>query len=271
MRGSVVREASEAETGMQRIHNIVRRDAGAWALLLTVLVLCLCAAIAGAQSVPNVVMSQVTLMAGFGSGGALTGGAPSGSSMAVDANGNVIVSATYGKKILEFAPGASSPTTLGSFTNFNPGGVAIDPAGNLYLSNTYNGTIIKIPVSNGTYAAIPEPGGSTPTCTGNDTAECAMPTTLPVSGVVAMIFDASGNLFVTSTSGGTNPNSVIECTSACLMTGTPAPAVLFAESTTATTEGTSSAIYNLGGIAVDKWGDVFFADSLMDTNERKPG
>ncbi|HXS12322.1 MAG TPA: chitobiase/beta-hexosaminidase C-terminal domain-containing protein [Acidobacteriaceae bacterium] len=256
---------------MQRIQNIVRKDAGAWAILVTVLVLCACAAIAGAQSVPNVVMSQVALMAGFKSGGALTGGAPSGSSMAVDANGNVIVSATYGKAILEFAPGASSPTTLGSFKNFNPGGVAIDPAGNLYLSNTYNGTIIKVPVANGTYAAIPEPDGTQPACTGNDTAECAMPTTLPVSGVVAMIFDASGDLFVTSTSGGTNPNSVIECTSACLMSGTPAPAVLFAESTTATTEGTSSAIYNLGGIAVDKWGDVFFADSLMDVKNGSSG
>src|SRR6185437_2180652 len=271
MRGSVHCEASEARTGMQRIQNIVRKDAGAWAILVTVLVLCACAAIAGAQSVPNVVMSQVALMAGFKSGGALTGGAPSGSSMAVDANGNVIVSATYGKAILEFAPGASSPTTLGSFKNFNPGGVAIDPAGNLYLSNTYNGTIIKVPVANGTYAAIPEPDGTQPACTGNDTAECAMPTTLPVSGVVAMIFDASGDLFVTSTSGGTNPNSVIECTSACLMSGTPAPAVLFAESTTATTEGSSSAIYNLGGIAVDKWGDVFFTDSLMDSKNGSQG
>ena len=273
MRDNVVCEASEAKTGMQRVHNVMRRDAGAWALLLTVLVLCLCAAIAGAQSVPNVVMSQVTLMAGFVSNsGALTGGAPSGSSMAIDANGNVIVSGTYGKKILEFTPGASSATTLGgAFTNFNPGGVAIDPAGNLYLSNTYNGTIIKIPVSNGTYAAIPEPSGSTPTCTGSDTAECAMPTSLPVSGVVAMIFDAAGNLFVTSTSGATNPNSVVECTAACLMTGTPAPVVLFAESTTATTEGTSSAIYNLGGIAVDKWGNVFFTDSLMDAKNGSQG
>jgi hypothetical protein len=271
MTGNVLCEASEGKTGMQRIHNIMRRDGGTWALLLTVLILCLCAAISGAQSVPNVVMSQVALMAGFGSGGALTGGAPSGSSMAVDANGNVIVSATYGKKILEFTPGASSPTTLASFSSTNPGGVALDPAGNLYLSNTYNGTITKIPVSGGTYAAITDPSGITAVCTGSDTAECNMPTTMPVSGIVAMIFDASGDLFVTSTSGGTNPNSVIECTSACFLTGKPAPAVLFAESTTATTEGTSSAIYNVGGIAVDKWGDVFFTDSLMDAKNGSNG
>ena len=44
MRGSMLCEASEAKTGMQRIHNIVRRDAGACALILvTVPVLCACA------------------------------------------------------------------------------------------------------------------------------------------------------------------------------------------------------------------------------------
>jgi Chitobiase/beta-hexosaminidase C-terminal domain len=265
-------EASEGKTGMQRIHNIMRKGAGASVLVLAVPVLSLCAARAGAQSTPTVVMSQVSELAALPSGGALTGGAPSGSSMAVDKSGNVIVSSTYGKEILEFQPGATSATVLGGpFTNFNPGGVALDPAGNLYLANTYNGTIIKIPVSNGTYAAIPEPTGSTAQCTGNDTAECAMPTSLPVSGVVGMVFDSSGDLFVTSTNASTNPNSIVECTSACLLTGTPAPAVLFSESTTATTEGSSSAIYNLGGIALDPWGDVFFTDSLMDVTGGSSG
>jgi hypothetical protein len=245
------------------------RGRAAWVAGLAAFGVCLSATVASAQTVSPVVMSQVTLLAAFGSGGALAGGGPSGSSMAVDASGNLIVSNTYGNQILEFKPGGTAATTLGSFTD--PGGVAIDPAGNLYLSNSTNGTIVKIPVSGGTYAAISNPSSSTPACTGGDTAECTMPTALPVSGVVGMIFDASGDLFVTSTAGATNPNSVIECTAACLSTGTPAPAVLFAESTTPTTEGSSSATYYLGGIAIDKWGDVFFTDSLMDATNGASG
>ena len=85
-------------------------------------------------------------MAGLKSGGALTGGAPSGSSMAVDANGNCYRQRDVWKGDSGVRAGRRSPTTLGQFQNFNPGGVAIDPAGNLYLSNTYNGTIIKVPV-----------------------------------------------------------------------------------------------------------------------------
>lgn len=246
-----------------------RGHAGVWVALIAAPAMVLLAAAASAQSVPNVVMSQVTLMAAFGSGGALAGGAPSGSSMAIDANGNLIVSNTYGGNILEFTPGATAATKLASFSN--PGGVALDHAGNLYLSNSTNGTIVKIPVSGGTYAAISNPGSGTPTCTGSDTAECVLAATLPVSGVVGMIFDAAGDLFATSTGGSTNPNSIIECSAACVSTGTPAPAVLFAESTTATTEGSSSALYNLGGIAVDKWGDLFFTDSLMDVTSGSNG
>ena len=75
MRGSMHSETPEGQTWMQ--HKFVGRDAGAWALLLTILGLCLCAAIAGAQSVPNVVMSQVTTLALLPTGGALAGSNPS--------------------------------------------------------------------------------------------------------------------------------------------------------------------------------------------------
>ncbi len=211
----------------------------------------------------NVLTNQISTLGTFGGGGALSGGGPAGNSFAVDASGNLITGNTYGKQILEFAPGATSATVLASFTGYNPGGVALDPAGNLYLSNTYNGTVVKIPGSGGTYAAVSEPGGSTPTCTGSDTAECALPTQMPVSGIVAMVFDASGNLFLTSTAGSSNPNSVIECTAACLKTGSPAPALLYAEPTATVTEGTAKPSWYIGGIAVDPWGDVFVTDTLM--------
>ena len=114
MRDNVVCEASEAKTGMQRVHNIVRRDAGALALLLAVLVLCLCAEIAGAQTVPSVVMSQVTTLAKLPNGGALAGTNPAGSSMAVDSAGKsrVKVTATHNGKSKKFEVAARVDTPV---------------------------------------------------------------------------------------------------------------------------------------------------------------
>src|SRR5215469_16163481 len=270
MRGSMHSETPERQTWMQHTHTFMGgRDAGVWALLLTILGLCLCAAIAGAQSVPNVVMSQVTTLALLPKGGALAGSNPSGSSMAVDSAGNLYVSTTYGSTIVVFPAGSTTATTLGSFSN--PGPVAIDPAGNLYIGQAYSATVIKIPLVSGTFAAISTPGSSTPACTGTDTVECTLPFSAPVSGLVSMAFDSAGDLFFTSTNSGTNKNTIFECTTACLSTGIPAPAVLFAESTTATTEGSSTALWNLGGIAVDPWGDLFFTDSLLDVTNASNG
>jgi hypothetical protein len=264
MKSSVARETSETKTGMERIHNIVRKDAGTWALLLTVLVLCLCAAIAGAQTVPNVVISQVTTLAALPNGGALAGTNPAGSSMAVDSAGNLYLSTTYGGTIAEYSPGSTTATSLGKFSN--GGAVAIDPAGNLYLGQAYSATVIKVPLVSGTLAAITSPGSSTPTCTGNDTTECALPFSAPISGVVAMVFDSAGDLFFTSENGGTDPDTIFECTAACVLTGTPAPVALYAEPA-AVTEGSGTANWQMGGVAVDPWGDVFFTDSLLDNKD----
>src|SRR5215469_1403635 len=108
MKGSMHGEAAQEQSGMQRTHNFVRKDAGAWALLLTILALCLCAAIAGAQAMPNVVMSQVTTLALLPTGGALAGSNPTGSSMAVDSAGNFYASTTYGSTIVEFPAGSTT-------------------------------------------------------------------------------------------------------------------------------------------------------------------
>ncbi|HTV08382.1 MAG TPA: chitobiase/beta-hexosaminidase C-terminal domain-containing protein [Candidatus Aquilonibacter sp.] len=270
MKGSLLCDAVDGNAAMERTDQLMqRRDVGAWVMMLAVLTLCLCAAIAGAQTVPNVVISQTTTLAPLGTGGALAGTNPAGSSMAVDSAGNLYVSTTYGGSIVEFSPGSTTASTLGKFSN--PGGIAIDPAGNLYIGQAYSATIIKVPLVSGSFAAISTPSSSTPTCTGSDTAECALPISPPISGVVSMVFDAAGDLFFASENGGTDPNTIFECTAACLTTGTPAPAVLFSESATATTEGTSSALENLGGIAVDPWGDVFFTDSLMDVTNASNG
>ncbi len=264
MKASVLYAAGKEQTRMQRTHKMMRKAAGARGFLLAMFGVCLAGAVASAQTVPNVVMSQVTTLAAFPSGGALAGSNPAGSSMAVDSAGNLYASTTYGNTILEFPAGSTTAKSLGSFSN--PGPVAIDAAGNLYIGQAYSATVIKIPLVSGTFAAISTPSSKTPACTGTDTAECALPFTAPVAGLVAMTFDAAGDLFFTSTSGGTDPNSVFECTVACLATGTPAPALLYSEPAAAVTEGSSTAAWDIGAIAVDPWGNVFFSDSLFDTD-----
>lgn len=251
--------------GCKRIHSVVRAAVRTWALLLTVLILCLCAAISGAQSVPNVVMSQVTTLAKLPNGGALAGSNPAGSTMAVDAAGNLYAGTTYGNTIVEFAAGSTTATSLGTFSN--PGPVAIDAGGNMYIGQAYSAQVIKIPLVSGSFAAISTPGSNTPTCTGNDTTECTLPFSAPVSGLVSMAFDSAGDLFFTSTNSGTNPNTVFECNAACVATGTPVPAVLYAEPSGGVTEGSDTATWQLGGIAVDPWGDVFLTDSLLDNKD----
>jgi hypothetical protein len=243
--------------------------AAAPGFLLALMALLLGATAAPAQTAPAVVMSQVTKLAAFPKGGAFGGTSPAGSSMAVDSSGNLFTSDSYGGQILEYAAGSTAATVLATFSG--PAGVTLDAAGNLYIVSNSNATIAKIPLVSGTYAAISTPSGSTPACTGNDTAECVLPIAAPVAGIVALTFDAAGDLFFTSTSGTPNPNTVFECTAACVASGSPAPAVLYAESTTPTTEGSSTALWYLGDIAVDPWGDVFFTDSLMDATNAANG
>jgi Chitobiase/beta-hexosaminidase C-terminal domain len=265
MKGSMLCEASQGKTGMQRTHNIVRRSAGASSLMLVALTVGLGSSIAGAQTPPNVVMSQVTTLAKLPNGGALAGSNPAGSSMAVDSAGNLYSGTTYGNTIVEFAAGSTTAISLGTFSNVGP--VAFDSAGNLYIGQAYSAAVIKIPLVSGSLAAISTPSSTTPTCTGSDTAECALPISPPVGGLVSMIFDSAGDLFFTSTNAGTDPNTVFECTAACVASGTPAPTVLYAEPSAAVTEGSDTANWQLGGIAVDPWGDVFFTDSLLDNKD----
>lgn len=115
MKGSLHCEAVDGQANAGRSDQLTqRRDIQAWAVTLAVLVLCLCAAIAGAQTVPNVVVSEVTTLAATG-GGALAGTNPAGSSMAVDSAGNLYVSTTYGGTIMEFSPDRRRRRPWGNF------------------------------------------------------------------------------------------------------------------------------------------------------------
>src|ERR1019366_7794379 len=127
--------------------------------------------------------------------------------------------------------------------------------------------VVKIPYVNGTYAALAATTSTTPNCTGaTDTVEGIMSnvTISGGSGVVSMVFDSKGDLFFGTTNnnqGGSNPNSIYECTAACLYSGTPAATLLFKEPTSATPNTTGQ--LSIGGMAIDASGNLFFTDSAM--------
>jgi hypothetical protein len=219
-----------------------------------------------ASAFQNVVMSQSTSLGALpSSGGAQSGGEPAGDTMAVNAVGNLIATNTYGNDISLFTPQGGTPALIGMISN--PNGVAVDSANNLYIGVSYNSMVVKIPYVNGAYAALAATTSTTPNCTGpGDTVECIMSnvTISGGSGVVSMVFDSKGDLFFGTTNnnqGGSNPNSIYECTAACLYSGSPAPALLFKEPTSATPNTTGQ--LSIGGMAIDASGNLFFTDSAM--------
>jgi len=213
----------------------------------------------------KVVLSQATKLGALPGGGSQSGTEPAGDTMAVNAFGNVITTDTYGGDIELFSP-TTGATKLGTYSNAN--GVAVDSHNNLYIGVSYNSQVIKVPYVNGTYVALAAPSGTTPACTGNDTAECVMnKLTTGGADVVSMLFDSKGNLFYATgnaAGGAGSNNTIFECTVACLYTGSPAPAVVYAEpvSTTPTTTGQ----LNVGGLAFDASGDLFFTDSAVSSS-----
>ncbi len=218
----------------------------------------------------NVVVSQSTQLGSLPGGGAQSGGEPAGDTMAVNAFGNLIATNTYNNKILLFSPQGTTATVLGSLSN--PNGVAVDSQNNLYIGFSYGPTVVKIPYVNGAYAAIAATTGTTPNCTGTDTAECIMNNVSLAngSGVVSLVFDAAGDLFFGTTNqnqGGNNPNTIYECTAACLYTGSPAPNVIFTEPTASAPNTTGQ--LSIGGMAIDASGNLFFTDSAIGTTNNQ--
>jgi hypothetical protein len=234
--------------------------------------------IASAQATtsPNIIVSQETVLAAFPGGGGQSGAVPAGDTLAVSPLG-VIGGDTYGNQIVLYPSAGGTPQVLGSSV-WNPAGVAVDAQNNLYIALSYGATILKVPYVNGAYAAIgagqtingnngPSYPVGTPNCTGNDTVECLMSdaTTPGQGGINSLVFDAQGDLFyATSSNTGSNPNAIFECTAACLYTGTPAPTLLFQEATSST--GTTTGQLNIGDIAVDTAGNIFFTDSAINTS-----
>ena len=205
-------------------------------------------------SKPTLVLSQLSWLGQLPSGGFLAGGSPSGGSFAVNQNGDVLVSNTYGNSVYLFNGQTGAVTTLSSsFTNV--GAVTVDSQNNLYISQLYGSNIYKIPYVNGSYAAVTLPTSSPypPYCTGSDTAECQF-IQAGSSNVKAMAFDASGNFFMATTPSSSGASAIYECPASCQ----PNPGA------------TSTLIYSdvnaVGSIAIDPWGNLFFTDAAFNSS-----
>ena len=227
--------------------------------ILAMLALALGAAVK-AQT-PNVVLSQFTQFGALANGGAFGSGSAAGTSMAVNSQGNVFAGTSYGGSLVEYNGTTGTETTLGSYSNIGP--VAVDSANNLYIADIYSTTIIKLPFVSGAYPTFGTPSGTTPVCTGTDTAECTLATSAVNGpyGLASMVLDSQGNLFYSSTNGGSAvDHTIFEIPAASLASSTPTPKTIYTEPTNA------AAPYLVGAMALDATGNLFFSDATF-TNQ----
>jgi sugar lactone lactonase YvrE len=201
--------------------------------------------------VPALLMSQVNWVGQLVSGGFTAGANPAGGSFAIDAAGDVISGNQYGGSVLLFPAGTTNaPITLGAISN--PGGVTIDANNNLYISHDYNNIILKVPFVKGAYVTLTD-ASSPPACTGKDTQLCAFANA--GHPVKAMTFDSAGNFYMVTVPGSTGGNAVYECNTSCQPAGTGT--LVYTDSTP------------IASIAVDPWGNLFFADAVYTSESNQ--
>ncbi len=232
-----------------------------------------------AGSAPAIFVTQVNWLNNLAGGGALASGNAAGSTFGVNsATGDIIISNTYGNKVLDINTTTGAETLLVDWgsdvgDNYNVGPVALDSQNNLYVGGLYTNNVIKIPFVSGAYVAAPDPTNllTYPAdCTGTDTAECSFGSNLTnitngyYFGVSAMTFDAAGDFFFSLTNANTAPEAIYECTAACIATGTPAATMIYMEPAS-----TTAAQLMVGGLAIDPWGNLFFTDSSYNGSKNE--
>jgi sugar lactone lactonase YvrE len=187
--------------------------------------------------------------------------------VAVDSAGNLYVADTNNSTIRKITPAAVVTTFAGSVNNapggagsvdgtgraarfYNPEGVAVDSAGNVYVADTYNHTIRQI-----TSAGVVTTLAGSPGVPGSaDGTGSAAQFNYPFSVAV----DSAGNVYVADN----NNHTIRKITSGGVVTtlAGSAGAIGFANGT-----GSAARFNYPGGVAVDSAGNIYVADTYNHT------
>lgn len=203
---------------------------------------------ATAADVPTLLMNQIVWS--YQSGTFTDGQNPAGGSFAVTPHNLIYVGTSYSNNadIVDATTGAAQKVKVnggGSYTT--------DPSGNVYMGMFYTGNVYKIPYVNGAYVTLYDPTASgaptTNNCAGDDTTVCLAATT--PSGIKALAFDPTGNLYMVTTPGGVGVNAIYESTAANLTGG--AATVLYTDAVGAVSQ-----------IAFDPWGNMLFTEGVYN-------
>ncbi|MEI8404029.1 MAG: fibronectin type III domain-containing protein [Actinomycetes bacterium] len=219
---------------------------------------------------------QLSIIAGTGTGGAPTAGTAMSSQLktpydvAVDTSGNLYIADTgndvvekvTSAGVLSIAAGTGTPgtPTAGaaaiSSNLYNPVGVAVDPTGNVYISDYSNNYVEKVTTA-GILSIIAGTGS-----VGSPIAGTATNSAFRYLGTVAV--DTSGNVYIADIG-----NEMVEkVTSAGILSiiagtgalGAPTPGIA-----------TNSALKTPSGVAVDLAGNVYIADTSNNMVEEVQG
>jgi sugar lactone lactonase YvrE len=203
---------------------------------------------------------------GAGSGAKFFG--PTG--VAVDAAGNIYVADETNNDIRKITPGGVVTTLAGGTEGYadgtgaaaqfwSPSAIAVDGAGNLYVTDTYNQRIRKITPA----GAVSTIAGSGPTGPGNGGfADGAGTTQALFNSPSGIAVDPAGNLYVADFN-----NSKIRKISPSGVVSTIAGSV----DGEADGQGSAAEFGGPNGIALDRSGNIYVTDRLGTVREITPG